>query len=63
MSEQLRKQIAAARRRGFKPGDSYWRDADLMVEILPGRFVNEATAKSLGIKPRRDDVEYARARA
>jgi len=57
--ELIRKQITAARRKGFRPGDCYWRGATLMVEITPGNFVNEATAKTFGIKPR-EDVEYAR---
>ena len=55
-----RKQIASARRRGFKPGDCYWRGATLMVEILPGNFVNEATARAFGVMPVREDVEFAR---
>lgn len=58
-SDQL-KQIEDAQRRGFKPGQCYWRGATPMVEITPGNFVNEAVARSYGDKPARDDVEYAR---
>jgi hypothetical protein len=57
--DEIKKQIASAKRRGFKTGDCYWRGATLMVEITPGNFVNEAKAKEFGVKPR-DDVEFAR---
>lgn len=43
------KQIEEARRRGFKPGNSYWRNATLMVEVTPGNYVNEAKARELGV--------------
>lgn len=53
------KQIEEAQQRGFKPGNSYWRDATLMVEITPGNYVNEAVARGYGVKPLREDVENA----
>jgi hypothetical protein len=59
-ADEQRKQIEEAQARGFKPGNSYWRGATLMVEITPGNFVNEAIARSYNIKPARDDVENAR---
>jgi hypothetical protein len=55
--DDQRKQIEEAQLKGFKPGDSYWRGATLMVEITPGNHVNEAVARGLGIKPKREDVE------
>ena len=36
------------------------RDATLMVEVTPGNYVNEEVARQLGIKPKREDVEFAR---
>ncbi|MDP1866972.1 MAG: hypothetical protein Q8L13_11615 [Bradyrhizobium sp.] len=48
-AEQVRKDIAAAKRRGFEPGASYWRDETLMVEITPGNFVNEEAAIRFGV--------------
>jgi hypothetical protein len=54
------KQIEQAQQKGFKPGQCYWRGVTLMVEITPGNFVNEAAARQLGVKPARDDVEFAR---
>lgn len=48
-SEQIRKQVTAAKRKGFKPGDNYWRDETLMVEITPGNFVNEDAALRFGV--------------
>jgi hypothetical protein len=54
--DQVAKEITRAKRRGFKPGDSYRRDDDaLMVEITPGNFVNEATARRFGVKARGGD--------
>jgi hypothetical protein len=59
-ADDQHKQIEQARAKGFKPGQSYWRGATLMVEITPGNYVNEAVARSHGVKPAREDVEFAR---
>ncbi len=51
-ADHLRQQILAAKKRGFVPGDCYWRGATLMVEVAPGNFINEATAKAAGVVPK-----------
>jgi hypothetical protein len=51
-TEDQIKQITQAKKRGFVPGDSYFRDGTRMVEITPGTFVNEAKASELGVKPK-----------
>jgi hypothetical protein len=47
------KQIADAKRSGFRPGENTYDRGDgvIMVEITPGSFVNETTARLLGVKP------------
>jgi hypothetical protein len=53
--DNLRAQIEAEMRRGFKPGEYYMRGDTCMVEITPGNFVNEAKARELGVAPKKGE--------